>query len=188
MASWKKILIIVGSVFIVIVSGGLFLFYSLLGVFSPPKIEITSEYISTNGDFINGITIEEIEVDSFGQDGVPVEYTVNYWTSCHIDHPRGRPPEPPDEIYFDKNGKYWWTEEKVEIKFVHKGLSRESLNNKRVFWSLGQEKFPTCPLEFKKGQWYFITVGDSQVTGIFFFIDDQGKEYQYYLASGVSPI
>jgi hypothetical protein len=114
---------------------------------------------------------------------------VNYWTSCHIDHPQGRPPEPPNKIFFNKSGKYWWTEEDVEMKFIHNGLSRESLNNKeRVLWSMGGERFQTCPLKFKREQWYFIRVGDPQVTGIFFFIDSEGKEHQYYLVSGVSPI
>jgi hypothetical protein len=49
-------------------------------------------------------------------------------------------------------------------------------------------KHPTCPIVFEQGQWYFITVGDPQVTGIFFYIDSTGKELQYFLASGVSPI
>lgn len=189
MARWKKILIVIISIVILIIGGGLFLFYSFFSAFAPPKIEITSEYISTNRDFINGLSIEQLEVDSLGQDGIPAKYTVNYWTSCMIDHPKGRPPEPPDKIYFDKKGKYWWTEEKVEMRFVHKGLSRESLDTKnRVLWSIGQEKFPTCPLDFKKEQWYFVRIGDPKVTGIFFYIDKEGKEQQHYIASGISPI
>jgi hypothetical protein len=43
-------------------------------------------------------------------------------------------------------------------------------------------------MKFDKEQWYFITIGDPQVTGIFFYIDNLGKEHQYFLASGVSPI
>lgn len=189
MAPWKKILIIASSILILLVGGRLFLKHQFFSAFAPPKIRITTEYISTNRDFINGLTIEKINVDSLGQDGVPAKYTVIYWTSCSIDHPKGRPPAPPDRIYFDKKGKYWWTEEKVEMTFVHKGSSRRSLNKKnRVLWSLGSERFPTCPLEFEKERWYFIRIGDPQVIGIFFFIDKEGKEHQYYLASGVSPI
>lgn len=124
-----------------------------------------------------------------GQNGTPAKYTVYYWTSCQIDYPEGRPPEPPDKIYFNKKGKYCWTEETVDLKFIHKGLRRVSLDSSnRVLGSIGTKRFPTCPLEFQKGQWYFIRTYDPQVTGIFFFIDQEGEEHQYFLASGVSPI
>lgn len=189
MTKGKKIIIIISSTIILIISVGLFFLHYFLSAFALPKIEITTDYISTDRDFINGLTIEQIKVDSFGQDGVPAKYKVNYWTSCSIDHPKGKPPEPPDIIYFDKKGNYWWTEEKVELEFIHKGYSRESLDSKnRILWSLGLKRFPTCPLEFKKEQWYFIRVGDPKVTGLFFIIDKEGKEHQYYLKSGVSPI
>lgn len=189
MATWKKIIIIISSIFIILIGGGLFLFSQILTIFASPKIKITTDYISTNYDFINGLTIEQIKVDSMGQNGIPIMYTVDYWTSCHIDYPKGRPPEPPDKIYFNKKGKYWWTEEKVELKFIHKGLSREPLNNtNRVSFSMGDERFQTCPLEFSPEQWYFFRVGDPKVTGIFFLIDKEGELHQYFLGSGISPI
>jgi len=53
---------------------------------------------------------------------------------------------------------------------------------------MGDKKFKTCPIELEKEQWYFFRLGDPQVTGIFFYIDKIGKEHQYFLASGVSPI
>ncbi|HRK55280.1 MAG TPA: hypothetical protein PK185_15295 [Cyclobacteriaceae bacterium] len=189
MATRKKILVIVSSIIVVLIVGGLFIVNQFFSAFAPPKIEITTEYISTNRDFINGLTIEKIQVDSMGQNGIPAKYTVFYWTSCSIDHPEGRPPEPPDKIYFDKKGEYWWTEENVDLKYIHKGLRRESLdNNNRIQVSMGDKKFSTCPMEFQREQWYFIRTYDPAVTGIFFFIDKDGAEHQYDLASGVSPI
>ena len=189
MATWKKILITVSTIIIVLIVFGFVLMRQFLSAFAPPKIEITKECISTNRNFINGLIIEQIKIDSMSQNGIPIRYTVNYWTSCNIDHPEGRSPKPPNKICFNKNGKYWWTEEKVNIQFIHKGLRRESLeNNNRIHWSVGSERLPTCPLEFQKEQWYFIRFRDPKVTGIFFHIDNEGVEHQHYLVSGVSPI
>lgn len=189
MATWKKILIITSSIIVVLAVGGYILIIQFYSAFAPPKIKITTEYISTNRDFINGLTIEKIRVDSMAQDGTPAKYTVFYWTTCSIDHLEGQQPYLLNKIYFDKKGKYWWTEEGVDLKYIHKGLRRESLdNNNRIQMSIGENRFPTCPMEFQKEQWYFIRTYDQAVTGIFFFIDKNGKEHQYYIASGVSPI
>ena len=189
MKRWQKILLIISSIILILVLGGGFLMYKFLTALQPPKIEITENYISTNRDFINGVTIEKISVDSIGSNGLPAKYTVNYWTSCNIDHPKGRPPEPPDKIVFNERGKYWWIEKESDIQYIHKGLRRETVDGKkRLPFSVGLERLPTCPMEFEKQQWYFITIGDPQVTGIFFIIDKNGKKNQYFMSSGVSPI
>ncbi|MDX2049377.1 MAG: hypothetical protein SFU87_21505 [Chitinophagaceae bacterium] len=185
----KTIVIALSAVLLFVIGGGLYFLYSFFSAFAPPKVIITKDYISTNRDFINGVTIEKINVDSIGSENYPVKYTVTYWTSCGIDHPEGRPPNPPDKIYFKKEGKYWWTEEYVNIPFIHGGLSRHTTDStNRLLWSISDKKFRTCPMEFKKEQWYFITIGNPQVTGIFFYIDKSGDEHQYFLPSGVSPI
>lgn len=184
----KKIVIIVSSIMIFLVVGGLFLVNQVVSAWGPPKIKITTEYISTNRDFINGLTIEKIRVDSMGQNGTPAKYTVFYWTTCMIDLPEGQPPHPPDKIYFNKKGKYGWTQENVELKYIHRGLRRESLdNNNRIQVSIGNKTYATCPMEFQREQWYFIRTYDPSVTGIFFFIDKDGVENQLLVASGVSP-
>jgi hypothetical protein len=85
-----------------LVVGSGFLLYQFFTSLQPLKIEITENNISTNRDFIDGVTIEKITVDSIGVDGLPAKYTVNFWTNCIIDHPQGRPPEPPDKIVFTK--------------------------------------------------------------------------------------
>lgn len=184
-----KTIAIILSVILLLVFGGLYFLYSFFSAFAPPKVTITENYISTNRDFINGVTIEKIKVDSIGSENYPVRYTVTYWTSCGIDHPKNNPPDPPDKIYFKKEGKYWWTEEYVNISFIHEGLSRQTTDStNRLLWSIGEKRFKTCPMKFEKEQWYFITIGDPQVTGIFFYLDNTGKEHQYFLPSGVSPI
>lgn len=184
-----KGLMIALSIILIIVVGGLYFLNFYFSSFAPPKVTITKSYISTNTDFINGVTIEKIKVDSIGIKNYPVKYTVTYLTSCHIDHPVGKPPNPPDKIYFKKEGKYWWTEENVNIPFIHQGLSRKTTDSTYIpVWSMGRTKLKTCPLKFEREQWYFITISDPQVTGIFFYIDKGGKEKQYYLTSGISPI
>lgn len=193
MTKTTKSIAITLSVILLLAFGGLYLlssfFNTIFGAFAPQKVTITKDYISTNRDFINGVTIEKIKVDSIGQENYPIKYTVTYWTSCNIDHPNDKPPNPPDKIYFKKEGKYWWTEENVSISFIHDGLSRHTTDSSnRLPWSIGDKKFNACPIEFEKEQWYFFRLGDPQVTGIFFYIDKTGKEYQYFLASGVSPI
>ncbi|MBZ4191936.1 hypothetical protein [Niabella beijingensis] len=174
---------------LLLIAGALYFLYSFFTAFAPPEVNITKEYISTNRDFINGISIEKLRVDSMGGEGYPVKYTVIYEISCNIHHPKDRPSEPPDKIYFGKPGRYSWDEDTTRIPYIHNGLSRTSLDSTGKLWWL--RKFgdhPVCPIKFEPDQWYFITLGNPQVTGIFFYIDKTGKEHQHVLASGVSPI
>jgi hypothetical protein len=185
----RKSKIIAVSIFLVFVGGGLLLLYFFLTSLGPAKIIITKDFVKTNRDFINGVNIEKIQVDSMGTEGYPIKYTTLYTTSCNIQHPQGRPPEPPDEIYFQKSGKYNWDEDTVKIQYQHSGLTREQLSKSDKLWWLNKfGSHPTCPLSFDKEQWYYFTFGDPQITGIFFYIDSSGQEHQYFLASGVSPI
>ena len=189
MATWKNILILLSAILIVIIGGGLYFLNQFLSALANPKIEITTEYISTDGDFVNGVTIEKIRVDSIGEKGYPIKYTTYYTTSCNIRHPENRPPEPPSKIEFYKPGKYTWDEDTVKVDHVHKGLSRKSVSSSDKLWWLNKYgELPVCPLKFEQDQWYYFTIGNPKVTGIFFFIDNKGKEHEYYLASGVSPI
>ncbi|MEG9329230.1 hypothetical protein V6B16_14920 [Salinimicrobium catena] len=189
MATWKKIFIIISAIVIVLIGGGLYFLNQFLNALAPPKIEITKEYISTDRDFVNGVTIEKILVDSLGAKGYPVKYTTFYTTSCNIQHPKNRPTDPPSKIEFYKPGKYSWDEDTVKVDHIHNGLSRESVSSSDKLWWLNKYgKLPVCPLKFERNQWYYFTIGDPKVTGIFFFIDKEGREHQYFLASGVSPI
>ena len=174
---------------LLLIAGGIYFVYNFLHALSPPEVTVTQTYISTSADFINGLCIETLRVDSIGLEKYPVKYTVIRQTDCHIDHPQNKPPNPPDKIYFKKEGKYWWTEEEVNIPFIHEGLSRRTTGStdRRPGIANGPRS-KTCPIEFEKEQWYFITIGHPQVTGIFFYIDKNGNEKQHYLPSGVSPI
>lgn len=184
-----KTIIIIISVIALIVIGGLYFLKSFFSAFAPPKVTVTKEYISTNRDFINGVTIEKIQVDSIGENEYPIKYTVLYATSCNIHHPTNKQPNPPSKIEFYKPGKYSWDEDTIKIRYIHNGLYRRSLDTTNKLWWLNKfGKYPVCPLKFEQEQWYFITLGDPQVTGIFFYIDSSGKEHQYFLASEVSPI
>ena len=113
MKSWKKIGLFISSKIIVLVLGAVFLSYQFLTSLQAPKIQITENYISTNQNFTNAVTLEKISVDSIGRNGLPVKYTVNYWTRCYIDLTKGRATEPPDKIVFSEKGDYWWIEEEV---------------------------------------------------------------------------
>lgn len=184
-----KTIIIILSAITLLVAGGLYFFNSFFSAFAPPRVTITKNFIATNRDFINGVTIEKILVDSMGDNGYPIAYTVIYTTSCNIHHPGNKPPNPPGKIEFATAGKYSWDEDTVKVRYIHSGLSRESLDTANKLWWLNKfGNYPVCPLKFEKEQWYFITIGDPQVTGIFFYIDNSGEEHQYFLQSGVSPI
>ena len=185
----KRTLLIGLSIIVLVVGGGLFLLYSFLQALGPPTVTITKNHISTNRDFINGVTIEKIQVDSIGDEGYPIKYTVLYSTSCNIHHPTNKPPNPPDKIEFYKPGKYSWDEDTIKVRYIHKGLTRQSLDTTNKLWWLNKfGDYPICPIKFEQQQWYFIIIGDPKVTGIFFYIDKDNKEHQYYLESGVSPI
>ena len=182
--------LIAGLSFIaLILAGGLFLLYNFLSALGPPDVTITRNQISTNRDFINGVTIEKINVDSIGNQGYPVRYTTVYTTSCNILHPANKPPAPPNKIEFNKPGKYFWDEDTIKVRFINEGLSRKPLDPISKIWWLNKfGKHPVCPIKLYKEQWYFITIGDPQLTGIFFYIDKENQEHQYYIESGVSPI
>lgn len=176
------------SVIILLVVVAIFIFTSFFSAFAPPIVTVTKNHISTNRDFINGVTIEKINVDLMG-DKYPIKYTVLYKTSCNIHHPTNKPPNPPSKIEFYKPGKYSWDEDTIKVRYIHNGLARQSLDTTNKLWWLNKfGKHAICPLKFEQKEWYFITIGDPQVTGIFFYIDSSGKEHQYFLASGVSPI
>ena len=189
MARGTKTVIIFILAITLIVIGGLYFLKSFFSAFAPPKVTVTKDFISTNRDFINGVTIEKIQVDSIGENEYPIKYIVLYRTSCNIHHPTNKPPNPPNKIEFYKPGKYSWDEDTIKVRYIHNGLSRQSLDTTSKLWWLNKfGDHPVCPIKFEQKQWYFITIGDPQVTGIFFFIDKDGEEHQYYLASGVSPI
>lgn len=189
MTRLRKIITISLSIISLLVASGIYLLYNFISAFSPPKLTMTTKSISTNRNFINGLTIEKLKVDSIGDENYPVKYTVVYATSCKIYHPTNKPPDPPSKIEFNKSGKYSWDEDTTKIRYIHNGLSRQPLDRPKKLWCLS--KFgdnPVCPLKFQREQWYFITISDPRVTGIFFYIDKNGKESQFYLKSGISPI
>lgn len=189
MSKAVKIKIIIISSIILLIAGGLYFIKSFFSSFAPPKVTMTKDFISTNRDFINGVTIEKISVDSMGDNNYPIKYTVLYRTSCNIHHLTNKPPNPPNKIEFFKPGKYSWDEDTIRVRYIHYGLSRESLDTTNKLWWLNKfGKYPVCPMKLEQEQWYFITIGNPQVTGIFFYIDRSGEEFQYYLESGVSPI
>lgn len=189
MSRTVKIIVIVISIFTVLIIGVLYFIKSLFSSFAHPEVTITKDFIKTNREFINGVTIEKIIVDSMGKNNYPVKYTVVYTTSCNIHHPANKPPNPPSKIEFFKPGKYFWDEDTIKLRYIHIGLSRESPDTTNQLWWLNKfGNHPICPMNFEQEQWYFITIGNPQVTGIFFYIDNEGKEHQYFLESGVSPI
>jgi hypothetical protein len=189
MTKRAKTITIIFSTITLIVVVGLYFLRTFFSAFAPPKVTVTKDFISTNQDFINGVTIEKIRVDSIGEEGYPLKYTTYYTTSCNIHHPIDKPPTPPSKIEFYKPGKYSWDEDTIKVRYVHGGLLRQSLDTTNKLWWLNKfGNHPVCPIKFEQGQWYFITIGDPQVTGIFFYIDKSGKEHQYFLPSGVSPI
>mgnify|MGYP006433956111 CR=1 FL=1 len=183
---WKIIFI---SVIFILIAGGVYFMKSFFSAFAPPKIELTKNYISTNRDFVNGVTIEKILVDSIGSKGYPVKYTTTYSTSCNIKHPKNKPPVPPSIIEFKKPGKYSWDEDTIRVNHIHKNLTRKSKSNsKKLRWLNKFGKYDVCPLKFERNQWYFIMISDPQITGIFLFIDEYRNEKKINVYSGVSPI
>jgi hypothetical protein len=183
-----RVITIVLSVIFLLFAAGVYFFYYFFRSFAPPKITITTTYISTNRSFTNGIGIEKIQVDSMGE-RYPVKYTVVYSTSCNLKRPTNKPSKGPHKINFNKPGKYSWDEDTTQISYVHEGLAGRSLNERAIAWWLNKYgEHQLCPLKFERQQWYFFTVGDPRVTGLFFYIDETGKEHQYFLSSGVSPI
>jgi len=178
-------LILLSSLMLVIIVGGIWFVYAYLSAFAPSKVKITRNEISSNGGFVNGVSIEKIQVDSMGTE-YPLKYTVVYTTSCNMIHASS---EQLHKIRFDQPGDYWWDEDTTKIQYIHEGLSRDPVEPKNEKGWL--EKFgrhPVCPMKFEKEQWYFFLVDDRRITGIFFYIDKEDKEHQYNLYSGISPI
>jgi hypothetical protein len=185
----RKVALIILFVILLIFSGGVYFIYGYFKAFAPTDVAITEKYISSNHGFINGVTIEKIRVDSIGAKGYPVKYATIYTTSCNIHYPANKPPDPPNRIEFNEPGNYSWNEDTVSVRYIQTGLSRQSLESTNRLWWLNKfGNYPVCPIRFDKEQWYFITIGDPQVTGIFFYINKSGEENHYFLPSGISPI
>lgn len=184
----KKLITIIFPIIVFWFLVGLFILNLFYMAIESPKVTMTKKYISTTSEFDHCVTIEKIKVDSVGLKKYPVKYTVTYLTSCHIGSPNGKPSNPPEKIRFNKEGNYWWTEENVNMQFIHYHFRRELVNSDRISESMGETKYSTCPLEFEKEQWYFVTIHDPGVTGIFFYIDKNGREHEYFIESGISPI
>ncbi|WKK74708.1 hypothetical protein QYS49_23875 [Marivirga salinae] len=184
----KGILISV-SLIVILTAGGLYFLKYFISSFAPPKVTISKNDIVTNREFNNGVTIEKINVDSIGDEGYPIKYTTIHTVSCNIRNPSNKPPNPPSKIEFYEPGNYSWDEDTIKVKHIHKGFSRQSESSSDKLWWLNKYgKYPICPLKFESEQWYFFSIGDRRVTGIFFYIDKKGIEHQYFLESGVSPI
>lgn len=187
MSRTSKIIVVIISAIILLIVGGLYFLKSFFSAFAPPKVTVTREYISSSHGLINGVDIEKIQVDSIGGNDLPVKYTTVYRVSCgSADAAR----KSPNKInFFKPNDDYFWSEDTTKVRYTHISLSRQSLDTtNKLWWTREFGKQPVCPLRFETGQWYLITIGDPRVTGIFFYIDSSGKEHQYFLASGVSPI
>lgn len=187
MTGSAKRITIVSSLFTLLFAGALYFMYYFLSALGVPEVTVTTDAISTNREFDNGVTIERIRVDSIGDERHPVRYTVVYTASCNLD--RRIAMDAPDKIEFDKPGNYSWDEDTTQIRYIHEGMSREPLDTISQTWWLNKfGKHPVCPLKLEREQWYFIQISDPTVTGIFFYIDRNGKENQFFQPSGVSPI
>jgi len=162
---------------------------SFFSALRPPEIKVSRDRISSNRGLVNGVEIEKLIVDSIGEKGYPVKYSTVYSTSCNIRNQIGKTPRFPKEIEFYREGNYDWMQDSSLRKYRHSGLTRELLSPaKKLWWLEEYGKSAVCPLDIVPNQWYFMRVGDPMVTGIYFFIDRTGKEKQYFVASGVSPI
>jgi hypothetical protein len=101
----SKIIVIIISAITLLIFIVLYFLKTFLSTFAPPKVTVTKDFISTNREFINGVTIEKIKVGSMGGNNYPIRYTVIYTTSCNIHHPTDKSP---GKIEFYNPGKYSW--------------------------------------------------------------------------------
>lgn len=170
---------------------GLYFVRSFFSAFAPDEIKITETEISSSDGFINPITIEKLNVDSFGKEQTPVKYSIQYLTTCSIKQEGGKPPVPLKTIKLNEVGRYSWSEEKVNIPIVHPDgySSRSRMDSMQgIIWSMGSKQLESCPLKFEKGGWYFVNFLDPKIVGIYINMDSSGTLKQYPAYSGVSPI
>src|SRR5574340_1044047 len=152
MKKGTKFTLFIVAFFLTVIVGGFYFLKYFFSAFAPPDIKITRDYVETDRDFINGVMIEKLTVDSMSDKGYPVKYTTTYTTSCNIQHPKGGPPEPPSKIYFNKPGKYSWDEDTSKAQFIHSGFRREPINGTKELWWINKfGDYPTCPLKLEKG-------------------------------------
>jgi len=171
------------------IGGGFYLLEKFFSSFAPNKITITETEIKSSNGFINPITIEKLQVDSFGKDQTPIRYIIEYVATCSIQQESGKPPIALKKIKLNGPGRYTWTEQKVNIPIAHQGLFRKRLDSTQtIIWSMGSRQFDICPLKFERERWYFVTFLDPQIVGVFVFIDSAGNLRQHMKYTGVSPI
>jgi len=157
--------------------------------YAPPNITITKNEIISSGGFMDPVTIEQIKVDSIGKEKRPTKYIIEYVTTCTIQQKEGEPPVALKEIKLKEPGPYSWTAENTHIPIAHpEGLSKRINPSQKLILSTGQDKFDTCPLEFKNDSWYFINFQDPVFIGVYVYIDKTGMIHQYASYSGKAPI
>jgi hypothetical protein len=184
-----KINIFFISILLVIGIGGIYLLFSFLKALAPPKVLVSRNSIRSSNGFQNGFAIQKLSVDSIGGNQYPVKYTVVYSTSCKFYNSEGSYVPSPNYVEFDKNGLYSWDEDTGHLRYDYTEMTKRDLDSLNSLWRLRRVgKHSTCPIEIVEGQWYLFTVDDPRVTGIFYHIDSLGKEVQYFVPSGVSPI
>jgi hypothetical protein len=76
MAKRTRTILVILSVVLLITVGVLYFITRFFKAFAPPEVTITEKYISSNHGFINGVTIEKLQVDSMGGENYPVRYTL----------------------------------------------------------------------------------------------------------------
>jgi hypothetical protein len=178
------VLLVVGSIF-------LFTYFvrSFFSAFRPAEITVTKTAITSNRGFINPITIEKLKVDSFSEEQLPVKYVIEYLTTCSIKRVEGKPPVGLKKIRLTQPGRYSWSQEKVNIPITHVDRYRKRNDSGGgMIWSTSTERSAICPINFQKGNWYFIDFLDPGIVGIYIYIDSNDRVRQHTVYSGVSPI
>lgn len=140
-----------------------------------PKIVMTSQYLETDFSLINGIKIDELQVDSFSEAHLP--YVFYLKESLHLIRDQEAPQKKQikNVIFFDKPNKgYVWRNDSiwgnfsisvVEYKYRGHTSSRDRMDKSY------EQQYAVFPRKFKPQTWYLIA----------FFLTEPGKKHHAFL-------
>ncbi len=182
-------IILLLSFFVVIASAILYFGYLFLSALKPIKVTITEDKISSSKALVNPIIIERIKVDSFGNEGFPARYRIEYLTMCSLKKIREKPPVGLKTISLNEPGRYTWSEEIVNIPMTHENINRTRKDSiEGIIWPKENSELAICPIKFERNNWYFINFLEPTIIGIYINVDKNGILHQFDVYNRVSPI
>ncbi|HMU68468.1 MAG TPA: hypothetical protein PK511_08460 [Chitinophagales bacterium] len=170
-------------------------------VFRPCNVEINERYIKASCGLTNGAYFEELLVDSMLEEGIPAKYRILSQFECSYQSDDEIRKEWPNKLYFKKtNDHYVWradTLDQIRLAaetgygrdlFKVDTLTGDTIAVNMGYFVFNEASYTSCPVPFKPKTWYFLSIMQPDLLGVYLYVDEHKHFHVYEQESGVSPI